>query len=110
MKNLKKFIQSETVSSCIRCEINSRKESGYLNVVVEKNDDGDYVLKDTCFTKLGRRKIKWAGEIVDQRKVFLFKVHDLSTEMVYKGYLNTPETIISKHVSEVACHLDFSAN
>ncbi len=110
MKNLKKFIQSEEVSNRIRCEINSHKESGYLNVVVDKNDDGDYVLKYTCFRKLDRRKVKWAGEIVDQRKVFLFEVHDLSTEMVHKGYLNTPENTILKYVSEVACHINICAN
>jgi len=110
MKNLKKFIQSEMVSNRIRCEINSRKESGYLNVVVAMNGNGNYVLRDTIFTKLDRRKVKWAGEIVDQRKVFLFKVHDLSTETVFKGYLNTPENIYSKYVPDIMCHLDISAN
>jgi hypothetical protein len=110
MEKLKKYIQSEDVSDCIRCEINSHDESGYLIVVVDKNDNGDYVLKSTCFRKLDRRKVKWAGEIVDQRKVFLFEVHDLSTEMVHKGYLNTPENIISKYVSEVACHINICAN
>ena len=110
MKKLKKFIQSEDVSNCIRCEINSHKESGYLNVVVDKNDDGDYVLKYTCFRKLDRRKVKWAGEIVDQHKVFLFEVHDLSTEMVHKGYLNTPENTISKYVSEVVRYMGLGAN
>lgn len=101
MKNLKKFITSKRVSNRIRCEINSHEESGYLNIVVDKNDDGDYVLKYTCFRKLDRRKVKWAGEIVDQHKVFLFEVHDLSTEMVHKWYLNTPENIFSQYVSEV---------
>ncbi len=62
---IKKFIQSEKVSNRIRCEVLSHKESGYLIVVVDKNDDGDYVLKYTCFRKLDRRKVKWAGEIVD---------------------------------------------
>ncbi len=110
MKKLKKFIQSEEVSNRIRCEINSHKESGYLNVVVDKNDDGDYVLKYTCFRKLDRRKVKWSGEIVDQRKVFLFKVHDLSTELVHKGYLNTPENTISKYASEVARYMGLGTN
>lgn len=111
MKNqLEKFVKSEIVSDRIRCEINSHEESGYLNVVIDKNDNGDYVLKYTCFTKLDRRKLKWAGEIVDQRKVFLFKVHDLSTETVYKGYLNTPDNIISKYVLGVACHLNYNLN
>lgn len=91
MEKLKQFITSDSVSSRIRTEINSHKESGYLNVVIDKNDDGDYVLKDTSFEKLDRRKVKWAGEIVDQRMVFLFKVIDLSTEMAYKMYFDTPE-------------------
>ncbi|MBN1184624.1 MAG: hypothetical protein JXB49_20190 [Bacteroidales bacterium] len=109
MKNkLEKIVNSENVSDRIRCEINSHKESGYLNVVVDKNDDGDYVLKYTCFTKLDRRKVKWAGEIVDQRKVFLFQVHDLSTDMVYKGYLNTPENIISKCVPDMSSYFDIN--
>ena len=94
MKNqLEKFVKSETVSNRIRCEINSHEESGYLNVVVDKNDNGDYVLKYTCFSKLDRRKVKWMGQILDQRLVFLFTVHDLSTEMVHKGYFNTPENL-----------------
>ncbi len=93
MKNLNKFISTKKVSNRIRCEINSHKESGYLNVVIDKNDNGNYVLKYTLFRKLDRRKVKWAGEFVDQRKVFLFKIHDLSTEMVYKGYFNTFENI-----------------
>lgn len=91
MEKLKQFIKSDSVSSRIRTEINSHKESGYLNVVIDKNDDGDYVLKGTSFEKLDRRKVKWAGEIVDQSMVFLFKIHDLSTEMVHKGYFDTPE-------------------
>ncbi len=110
MIKLKKFIQSEMVSNRIRCEINSHEESGYLNVVIDKNDNGDYVLKYTCFTKLDRRKLKWSGEIVDQRKEFLFKVHDLSTEKVYKGYLNTPESIISKFVLGATCHFNYNLN
>ena len=109
-KKLEKFVKSEMVSDSIRNEINSHKESGYLNVVVYKNDNGDYEVKHTCFTKLDRRKVKWAGEIVDQRRVFLFKVHDLSTEMVHKGYFNTPENIISKYVPYILFHLEFSAN
>lgn len=107
---LKNFIFSETVSNRIRCEINSHKESGYLNVVVDKNDNGDYVLKDTFFTKLDRRKVKWMGEILDQRKVFLFKVHDLNTEMVHKGYFGIPENFLSKYVPEILWRLNFSVN
>jgi len=91
MEELKQFIKSDSVSSRIRTEINSHKESGYLNVFVNKNDEGDYVLTDTIFEKLDRRKVKWAGEIVDQREVFLFKVIDLSTEVAYKMYFDTPE-------------------
>ena len=110
MKNLKKFIQSEMVSNRIRCEINSHKESGYLNVVVAMNGNGNYVLRDTIFTKLDRRKVKWAGETVDQRKVFLFKVHDLSAEMVHEGYFNTPESIYSKYVLGATCHFNYNLN
>jgi hypothetical protein len=91
MEELKQFIKSDSVSSRIRTEINSHKESGYLNVVIDKNDDGDYVLKYTIFEKLYKRKVKWAGEILDHSMVFLFKVHDLSTGMAYKMYFDTPE-------------------
>jgi hypothetical protein len=109
-KLLKNFVVSKTVSNRIRVEINSHEESGYLNVVVDKNDKGNYILKYTLFTKLDRRKVKWVGEIVDQRNVFLFKVHDLSTEMVYKGYFDTPENIFSKYVPEIASFLNYSVN
>ncbi len=79
------------MKSLIVREINSHKESGYLNVVIDKNDDGIYYFKHTTYTKLDRRKVKWMGEIVDQRIVYLFKVHDLSTDMVHKGYFKTKE-------------------
>jgi len=95
MKKLKKFISSKRVSNRIRNEINSHEESGYLIVVVDKNDKGNYLLKNTFFNRLDRRKVKWMGQILDQRMVFLFTVHDLSTDMVHKGYFNTPENLYS---------------
>ena len=36
MEKLKQFIKAISVSSRIRTEINSHKESGYLNVVIDK--------------------------------------------------------------------------
>ena len=94
---LQDFIRSEFVGNRIRNEIISRKDSVYLNVIVDKNSDGDYVLCDTLCSKLDRRKLRWAGKYVDQRMVFLFKIHDLSTDMAYKGYFDTPENILSKY-------------
>lgn len=110
MEKLIKFIKSDSVSSRIRTEINSHKESGYLNVFIDKNNYGDYVLTDTIFEKLDRRKFKWAGEIVDQREVFLFKVHDLSTEMAYKCYFETPERLYSKFVPNTIYNLNLNVN
>ena len=110
MEKLRRFIKSDSVSSRIKTEINSHKESGYLNVVIDKNDDGDYVLKHTVFEKLDRRKVKWMGEILDQRMVFLFKVHDLSTEMVHKGYFRTPKSLFAKLVPDTLQNLNLYVN
>lgn len=110
MEKLRQFINCDSVSRRIRTEINSHQESGYLNVVIDKNDDGEYVLKETVFSRLDRRKVKWVGEFVDQRMVFLFKVHDLSTEMVYKGYFDTTENIYSLLNPEMYGNIGFNAN